>query len=103
MCMSTSTLLISFRLESADQTRGWADNTGVVITGLSKMVARRRLVTIATRAAATRRRVYRTVGTLSVVSVLGASGYYLQADYTTRRKIRVQWDGVKRFMRYKSC
>ena len=66
---------------------------------MSMMGVRRRLVTIATQATI-RRRVYRTVGTLAAVSALGASGYYLQGGNITRRKIRVQWEGAKRFIRY---
>ena len=67
------------------------------------MVARRRgvrLLTIAAQATTKRKRVYRTVGTLAIVSAVGASGYYLQSDYISRRKIRVQLEGVKRFVRY---
>ena len=46
-----------------------------------------------------RRSAWRTLGALAVLPTAGGVGYYLQADFITKRKIRVQFQGVKRFVR----
>ena len=59
------------------------------------------LVAAAARGTRKRRRglLWRAMGAVAVVSAVGSGGYYLQADYATRRKIGVQWEGVQRFVR----